>query len=123
MKVDPNRDVGMTQEYILCEGGRVVLHDGSSTERSQLSAEDSAFQKFCSTLDPNRCFIVALIPDDADRSVFYRARELAAQRHIHMQSPVDTKEHLMGLWRRYRQMKQSAASSPDRRPEPEGKKG
>jgi hypothetical protein len=81
-----------------------------------LGDEASAFRKFCRTLDPNKCFIVALIPDDADHDTFFRAREVANEVGLHMQAPVDTPERHRRLWESYRQMKQFSTAAGEESP-------
>ena len=94
----------------MCQGGGVELFDGSRTEGHRLAEPDSAFHRFCSALDPNKCFISALIPEDADRHVFFAARDVASSIGIHMQSTVDTPERHRSLWQRYQEMKQLGGS-------------
>ena len=113
MKVDPNQPVDFRQEAVLCERGGVVLHDGASTPASEVEEEESAFKRFCRSLDPNKCFIVAFIPDDADRHVFFAARESARSMGLHMQATVDTPERLRALWETYKTMKQYADAESD----------
>ena len=105
MKIDPNQSVAYQAEMVLCREGGVRLHDDRFTPLDQLAQPDSAFHQWCSQLDPNRCFINAMIPDDADRPVFFRAREVASKAKIHMQAQVDTPENLLTLWQNFRQMK------------------
>src|SRR2546423_1070286 len=113
MKVDPNQPVDFRQEAVLCERGGVVLHDGTSTPASEVEDEESAFKRFCRSLDPNKCFIVAFIPDDADRHVFFAAREAARGLGLHMQATVDTPERLRALWETYKTMKQYSDAESD----------
>jgi len=108
MKIDPNQPIEYRVEYILCEGGKAVLYDGGSTALDELERDGSAFQKFCRSLDPNKCFIEALIPNDADRQVFFRARDAAQKIGMHMQAPVDTPERLYRRWKDYLKSKQYA---------------
>lgn len=115
MKIDPNQPVDFRQEAVLCERGDVVLHDGARTPAAQAGEEAGAFKRFCRTLDPNKCFVVAFIPDDADRHVFFAAREAANEVGLHMQATVDTPERLRALWENYRTMKQYA-SAPSEAP-------
>ena len=111
MKIDPNLPIGLAQELVLCEDGRVVLHDGSSTALAQLADEAASFLRFCRALDPNRNFLVALIPDDRDRPVYFRAREVAREAGLHMQAPVDTPERHHAMWKTYRSHKQTLSGS------------
>jgi hypothetical protein len=113
MKIDPNSAVEMRTEYVLCEGGRVLLHDGSSTARDELGTAGNGFDAFCRSLDPNKCFIVALIPDDGDRAVYFRAREIASGIGIHMQAPVETPLRLRSQWDNYCRMKQLPSITED----------
>lgn len=102
MIVDPNEAVAKQIEYVLCEDGSVELHDGTRTPEETLSDPESAFRRFCRSLDPNRTFIVALVLNDTDREVFYKARTTAGQDGIHMQAPLDTPEQHRAMWARYR---------------------
>lgn len=106
MRIDPNQPVDYHQECVCCEGGKILLFDGTSTEISELGLTESAFGEFCRSLDPNKCFIVAFIPNDADREVFFRAREVARDVGIHMQATIDTAERHRALWENYKTMKQ-----------------
>lgn len=105
MKVDPNQPIEFTAECVLCEGGQVMLYDGSGAPLEQLGQEGNAFKKFCQSLDPNKCFIMGIIPDDADRDVFFRAREVASEIGLHMQALVDTPENHRSRWESYKKMK------------------
>jgi len=108
MKIDPNQPIEHRVEFILCEGGKIVLHDGGSSALDELERDGSAFQKFCRSLDPNKCFISALIPNDADRQVFFKAREAAKKSGIYMQALVDTPERHYKMWKDYIKSKQYA---------------
>lgn len=105
MKIDPNLPLQLHQELVLCEDGSIFLFDGASTSQAALGDEESHFKKFCRSLDPNTCFISALIPNDADRDVFFRAREVAGEVGIHMQATVDTPESHRRLWENYKRAK------------------
>jgi hypothetical protein len=105
MKVDPNQPIEFQMECVLCEGGKVILADDSCTPLPQLINEHSAFKKFCQSLDPNKCFIAAIIPDDTDNDVFFKAREVANEIGLHMQALVDTPENHRKQWRYYKESK------------------
>lgn len=115
MKIDPNSDVDRSHEMVLCERGHVRLHTGEQTPASELGRESSAFQRFCRALDPNRTWILALVPDDADRPVFFRAREACRPIGIHIQAPVETAEAMRTTWNEYLSSKRfkSGGSEPD----------
>lgn len=108
MKIDPNRDIELSHELVLCQSGAVVLHTGERTALGDLERADSPFQRFCRGIDPNRCFIVALVPEDSDRAVFFRARDLAQAMGVHMQAPIDTPENARQSWAQYVESKASA---------------
>lgn len=108
MRIDPNSAVGYNAAYVLCRAGTLILHDGRSTPRSDLDDGRSAFQEFCRQLDPNRYFVIALVPDDADRDVFFAARSVARDLGVHMQAPVETPEAQYSLWETYQRAKQAA---------------
>ncbi len=105
MKIEPNGYIGQHAEYVLCEVGQVVLHDGARVPIAELGSGENAFTQLCRSIDPNKCFIVAIIPNDADRDVFFKAREVASGAGIHMQATVDTPERLRGTWESYRESK------------------
>ncbi len=107
MKIDPNLPVDMHSELILCEGGKIVLHDGTAAAQAELDREGGPFLRFCGALDPNRCFLVALILDDADKTVFFKAREVAGEKGIHVQAPVDTPARLRAQWDAYLRLKRT----------------
>lgn len=114
MKVDPNQAVNLHHEVVLCEGEGVTVPGGEHTAHDALSDPDSPFGRFCRTLDPNRCYLVALVPDDADRVAYFRAREAARAAGIHMQAPVETPETLRSIWEAYLQSRRAAATAaPD----------
>ena len=106
MKVDPNQPVDYQAECLLFDMGEVVLHDDSRTPRALLEDEESAFQQYCRSLDPNKCFLMAIIPHDADRDVFFEAREVAARLGLHMQAMVDTPESHRSRWQVYKKSKE-----------------
>ena len=112
MKVDPNLAVGVIQECVLCDDGRIVMYDGSVATREDLNDPDGAFLRFCGTLDPNRCYIRAVIPNDADRPLFFEAREVARSAGLHMQSSLETPERHRAMWNAYVQSKQAPAAGP-----------
>jgi hypothetical protein len=109
MKIDPNQPINYRQESVLCENGQVFLYDGSSTPLAELGHDESAFRKFCQSLDPNKCFIAALIPNDADRDVFFRAREVARSESLHLQATIDTPKRHRQMWENYKLVKQAAS--------------
>ncbi len=106
MKIDPNQTIESHPEYVLCEKGCVVLASEQTTQHAALAQPGSAFTTFCESLDPNRCFIIALIPDDADRDVFFTAREIAQDIGVHMQAIVEKPEIQRRRWAAYLQAKQ-----------------
>lgn len=109
MKIDPNRPVNLIQVCVLCADGQVVLHDGKTSPPDELDREGSAFRELLRKLDPNRHYITAFILDDADRDVFFRAREVARQSGgRHMQATVETPDRQRSLWESYKTMKRMA---------------
>lgn len=106
MKIDPNTDIERGHEMVLCEGGSIRLFSGERTSVADLGSSKSAFQAFCRSLDPNKSFIVALVPEDADRPVFFKARDVSRTFGIHMQAPIDTAESARATWADYVQSKQ-----------------
>jgi hypothetical protein len=111
MKIDPNFAVQLKAEHVLCSGLAVVLWDGQVVPEKLLDEDHGAFAGFCRSLDPNRCYIAACIPDDSDRPVFFRAREVARRRGLHMQASVDTPEHHRQQWQAYCDAKRRQAAS------------
>lgn len=109
MKVDPNEMIGQEVEYVLCENGKVVIFDGSSTDAADLDSESSPFMAFCRSLDPNTTFISAFVPDDADRPVFFQTRETARKIGIHVQSTLEEPDAQRARWSRYLAMKKLAS--------------
>jgi hypothetical protein len=107
MKVDPNQPVDVAHVSVLCHLGALVLFDDSRTPLAELDKPESPFQRFLQTLDPNRHFIQAYVPDDADRATFFRARDVAKASGIHMQASLDSPEALWQMWIRYQKMKQT----------------
>ncbi len=105
MKIEPNGYIGQQAEYVLCEVGQVVLHDGARVPMADLGIGENAFTQLCRSIDPNKCFIVAIIPNDSDRDVFFKAREAASGAGVHMQATVDTPERLRGTWENYKESK------------------
>lgn len=105
MKIDPNRPIELKQEYVLCEAGRVHFCDGGSAGIDELGDEDGPFGEFCRGLDPNKCFISALIPDRADEAVFYRARDAARAHGVHMQATIEKADVQHSRWQAYLAMK------------------
>jgi hypothetical protein len=120
VKVDPNQAVDLQQEFILCAEGCVACHDGSRTPLADLDGAN-AFRDFCSSLDPNKCYIVALLTSEADREVYFRARDVARRLGVHMQAPVETPERVREMWEAYVSLKSrplvAAAGMPQDQPE------
>jgi hypothetical protein len=102
MLIDPNHPIGQQVEYVLIEPDRIELPNGTHVDVTGLDDDKSQFHQFCRSLDPNRCFIQALIPDDTAKSVFFKARDCAAVLGIHMQALVDTPERHRQTWQNYR---------------------
>jgi hypothetical protein len=105
MKIDPNTGVQQQAVYILCEAGAVVLHDDTRIPAAELSSDAGRFIEFCRTLDPNKNFIVALVPVETDRSIFYDARDAAQELKLHMQAPMDRASALQSMWTNYKRVK------------------
>lgn len=108
MIIDPNQPIEQTVAFVLIESGKIVLHDGRTTAENALEDAGSAFQEFCRSLDPNKCFIQGLIPNGRDQALFFKAREVARKIGMHMQAPVDTEENLRRIWDNYLASKQIA---------------
>jgi hypothetical protein len=111
MRVEPY-SVPMLVEFIWCENGRVELYDGSSTPTESLPSKDSSFMRFCKGLDPNRYYISALVPQEgphaeANRDLFFRARDAARSVHIHMQAQIEPREALQRFWEHHKLMKKA----------------
>ncbi len=113
MIVDPNEAVSQEVEYVLCEDGDAVLHNGARTPLAQLSDPESAFRRFCRSLDPNKTFILALVLDDADREVFYQAKAAAKQDGLHVQAPLDRPETLRAQWSNYQATRPAASEDEE----------
>ncbi|MFH1861797.1 MAG: hypothetical protein ABH878_03195 [bacterium] len=105
MKVDPNEPINKKVEHVLCRQGSVHTYDGSSTPAAQLNSESNAFKAFCQSLDPNTCFIIAIVPDHADDELFFKARDVARQIPIHMQAGIERPEDAMTIWEHYKRRK------------------
>ncbi len=101
MKVEPNEAVDFHQVSILCESGYVMLPDGGRTAASDLGSPQSDFQVFCRALDPNRCFLGALVPNDEDREVFFAARDAVEPLGLHAQATIDRPASLRERWKNY----------------------
>jgi hypothetical protein len=112
MKVDPNQAVDMHHEMVLCEAGRVELADGSLVRQTELSTPDNPFAAFCKSLDPNKCFILALVPDDADKEVYFQARSAANALGIQMHAPLEEPERCRKMWESYLVVKRLATGAP-----------
>jgi hypothetical protein len=111
MKIDPNFAVQLERESVLCTGSTVVLWDGQVVPDSELATDGGPFASFCKSLDPNRCFIDACVPEDEDRVVFFLARDVAKRFNLHMQASVDTPERHHLHWRVYCENKRQKAQS------------
>ena len=113
MKVDPNQPIEFSAECILCEAGYVELYDGARTPLAQLGDESSVFYSFCQSLDPNKCMLTAVIPDDSGKAVFFKAREIANQIGLYMQALVDTPERHRTRWESYKKVKKIPKAADD----------
>ena len=101
MQIDPNKDMGMSAECILCRGGKVYTYTGDSTAMTALADINSSFYNFCSKLDPNLQFVVAFVPDSSDSDVFKTARQVAESMGLSMQAPFPEPEVQMQQWQSY----------------------
>ena len=101
MKVEPNLAVGMHEEYVLCEAHSICTYDGKHTSAAAISDPGSALMQFFNSLDPNKAFVVALIPDDANRELFFTARDVAQSCGLHMQATVERPEQYVNIWQNY----------------------
>jgi hypothetical protein len=113
LKVDPNQPVDLHHEMILCDGGCVELADGARIALSELDSQDNALAGFCRSLDPNKCFIVAMIPSEADREVFFKARQVASGMGIHMQAPVEEPDKCRRMWEQHVLVRRMAGDSSE----------
>lgn len=105
MKIDPNEIIGREVEYVLCQSGQILLYDDSATTARDLVKEGNAFKSFCQSLDPNRCFIIALVLDHVDDELFFAAREVAREVGIHMQSSIEKRDIALSQWEWYKRSK------------------
>jgi hypothetical protein len=118
VKVEPNLAVGMIQEYVLLERGAILTFDGGRTTAADVGNPRSAFARFVASLDPNRCFIIALIPDDSDRDLYFAARDVASAAGMHMQAPVERVSQQRQVWDHYLVSKRSASAGEHSLPTP-----
>ena len=105
MIVEPNSPIDYVQEYILCEEGAVQTVDGRITPLDDIDRDGSGFKELCKGMDPNKGFIIALVPKDEDRPVFFRAREVARDIGLHMQGTLERPDTQRVQWETYLQMR------------------
>jgi hypothetical protein len=99
MIVDPNVAIETYFELISCRIGQVALPDGSLVDDEALNVEDGLFAAFCRSLDPHRCFLVALIPaGGAVEATYFKAREAAQRFGLSVQSHLAPPEECEGIW-------------------------
>jgi hypothetical protein len=106
MKVDPNKSVNTSYELVLCERGAIRCFDGSVTVMEDLDTPHLAFRELIKSLDPNKTFILALLPEEADRPVYFAARDVSQSCGVGMQAEVETPERCHALWESYCRTKQ-----------------
>ena len=117
MFVDPNQNINTAVEHVLIEGGALTLHDGAVITADQLAAGNSAFHRFCQSLDPNLCFIAVFVMSNADESLFYAARDVARKIGIHCQAGLEKPENMRQQWQNYLFMKKhEVAPKPEDSP-------
>jgi len=119
MKIDPNSAI-LRQECVLIEGGEIVLADGGVTTAADLGRPDNPFRAWLGKLEENLCYVAAFIPDDADRDLFYQARDVARGAGRHMQATVDPPDEQRRRWALYRSAaaKHPETSTPEAEEEP-----
>jgi hypothetical protein len=107
MKIEPHIPVDLRQESFFCDGDNVLTYDGASTPESELENSRSPFMKFLKGLDPNKTFIVGYLDIENSRakSLYYKARKVALNSGIHMQSDVLPFEEQLQRWQTYKKMK------------------
>lgn len=112
MIVDPNTDIGMQPHFVLCQQGHLERKGAPPFPEEDLGSPEGPFLLWLRSLDPNRTFLIALIPDRADEGVFFRAREIAASCGIHMQAPVETSGVLRARWEAYLRVEEISGPAP-----------
>jgi hypothetical protein len=102
MIIEPNEAIQMSAEHVLCDERAIHLADGDKISEDDLASVDNAFVRFCQTVDPNRCFIIAHVPYQKDHPTYLIARDVARRCGRHMQADIDTAERHYELWRTYK---------------------
>jgi hypothetical protein len=105
MVIEPNSPIDYVQECVLCADGAVITHDDRRTPLTELENETSGFKQLCRSMDPNKGFIVGFVPNDADRPVFFKAREVARSIGLHMQANVEEPDEQRRQWETHKLMR------------------
>jgi hypothetical protein len=113
MIVEPNSPIDYVQECVLCEEGAVLTADGRITPLDDIDRDGTGFKDLCKSMDPNKGFIMAFVPKDTDRPVFFRAREVARSIGIHMQGTLEQPDTQRLQWETYKRMRELKTAPAD----------
>lgn len=98
MNIEPNTNIGMNAISILIHAGKVELMDGTVILTDELTDEENAFNKLCSSLDPNLTYINILVPDQKDREIYFTIRDIGQNLGIHVQSVTYKTQEAWDYW-------------------------
>jgi hypothetical protein len=104
MKIEPNSDIGMRAEVILCHNDKIEFTNGEILSVGELKAGSSSFDEFCDKIDPNTTFIDVLMPSPDDRDVFFLLREIGAKHDIHVQNVLLRENEVWTKWQYYKKI-------------------
>ncbi len=102
MKIEPNTDIGMQAETVLCHSNSIEFVDGKKMDISKLHETGNAFDKLCESIDPNVTFINVVIPVHDDDEYYFKIRDYGQKKGIHVQSLKQRPEEAWRIWEYYK---------------------
>ena len=98
MKIEPNKDVGMSAKTIMINNGSIHFPDGEVISSEQLTTSGNRFEELCNSIDPNLTFINVIIPDPIDNEIYFDVRDKGNELDIHVQSVTHRSNEAWQIW-------------------------
>lgn len=98
MKIEPNKDIGMSAKTLLVNKGNIEFPDGHKISPDDLKTSGNYFEELCNSIDPNVTYINILIPDHADDEVFFKVQDAGFKIGIHVQSVANRPDSIWRIW-------------------------
>ncbi|MFC1570072.1 hypothetical protein ACFL4L_07535 [bacterium] len=104
MKIEPNADIGMRAETVLCHANTVEFTHNEKMNGSELKKSGNAFETLCNSIDPNVTYINVIVPEHQDDTLYFELRDFGKKIGIHVQSVKQTPEEAWQTWEYYKQV-------------------